>query len=264
MVRSRILQLQKGGNFRELGGYQTISGETIKWHKIIRSAKLADLTDADLTFLSDYGLKYDIDFRSPEEKATSPDRVPNHAKYLFIPVFSTDETQNSKQTDRLQRKMDTDPTTGRQQMQRAYQDIITNPHSQKAYRSFFDVLLENDDEKSTLLFHCTAGKDRTGMGAVFFLSALGVNEDTIKADYLLTNKVIQPQQAAMIKSLKLQGASSAFIQSMRDLQSVQISFYNTAMDQIQKTSGDMPTYLHDYLNLSKNDIQDLRHIYLEN
>ncbi len=263
MVRSRILQLQKGGNFRELGGYETIAGKTIKWHKIIRSGKLADLTDADIAYLNDYGLKYDVDFRSPEEKATSPDRIPDQAKYLFIPVFSTDETQNSKQTERLQRKMDTDPTTGHLQMQHAYKDIITNPHSQKAYRSFFDVLLENDGEKSTLLFHCTAGKDRTGMGAVFFLNALGVNEDTIKADYLLTNKVIQQQQIMLTKTLKLQGASSAFIQSMRDLQSVQISFYNTAMDQIEKTSGDMAAYLHEYLHLSDSDIQDLRHIYLE-
>lgn len=263
MVRSRVLQLQQGNNFRELGGYQTMAGKTIKWHKIIRSAKLGNLTDQDIDFLNAYGLKYDVDFRSPEEKSQAPDRIPEQTKYLFIPVFSTDETQNSKQTDRLQRKMENDPTSGSQQMQRAYQDIITNPHSQKAYRKFFDVLLENDHPDSTLLFHCTAGKDRTGMGAVFFLSALGVNEDTIKADYLLTNKVTKPALDDLVKTLKLKNASSAFIQSMRDLQSVQISFYNTAMDQIQKVSGDMPNYLHEYLSLSDSDIRDLQHIYLE-
>lgn len=263
MVRSRVLQLQKGGNFRELGGYQTMDGRTIKWHKAIRSGKLGSLTDQDVSFLDTYGLKYDVDFRSPEEKAQAPDRIPAQTKYLFMPVFATDETQNSKQTDRLQRKMDTDPTTGRQQMHHVYQDIITNPHSQTAYRRFFDVLLENDGQQDTLLFHCTAGKDRTGMGAVFFLSALGVNEDTIKADYLLTNKTTKPMLDNLVETLKLKNSPSAFIQSMRDLQSVQISFYNTAMDQIQKVSGDMPTYLHDYLNLSTNDIHDLRHIYLE-
>ncbi|MCV3554776.1 tyrosine-protein phosphatase [Pediococcus ethanolidurans] len=263
MVRSRVLQLQKGGNFRELGGYQTIDGHTIKWHKIIRSGKLGNLTDQDVSYLNNYGLKYDVDFRSPEEKAQAPDRIPQQTKYLFMPVFSTDETQNSKQTDYLQRKMESDPTTGRQQMHHVYQDIITNPHSQKAYRQFFDVLLENDVEQDTLLFHCTAGKDRTGMGAIFFLSALGVNEDTIKADYLLTNKVTKPVLEDLVKTLKLKNAPSAFIQSMRDLQSVQISFYNTAMEQIQKTSGDMPNYLHEYLNLSATDIHDLQRIYLE-
>ncbi|WP_412989721.1 tyrosine-protein phosphatase [Pediococcus siamensis] len=263
MVRSRVLQLQKGGNFRELGGYQTTDGKTVKWHKIIRSGTLGSLTDHDVDFLDNYGLKYDVDFRSPAERTQEPDRIPSETKYLFMPVFSTDETQNSKQTDRLQRKMETDPTTGRQQMHHVYQDIITNPHSQKAYRQFFDVLLENDANDSTLLFHCTAGKDRTGMGAVYFLSALGVNEDTVKADYLLTNKVTKPKLENLVKTLKLKQASSAFIQSMRDLQSVQISFFNTAMDQIQKTSGTMDAYLHDYLKLSTTDIHDLRQIYLE-
>ncbi len=73
-------------------------------------------------------------------------------------------------------------------MIQVYVDLINQDHSKQAYRQFFDLLLANDKEDQSLLFHCTAGKDRTGMGAVFLLSALSVPEETIRTDYLLTNQ----------------------------------------------------------------------------
>ena len=68
----------------------------------------------------------------------------------------------------------------------------------KAYRHFFDVLLENSDEGRSVLFHCSAGKDRTGMGAVYLLTALGVDEATIRRDYLASNKYLAPWQEKAI------------------------------------------------------------------
>ncbi len=88
----RILPLEKGHNFRELGGYQTKDGRTLKWHKVLRSASLAHLTPHDLAYLTDYGVRYDVDFRSPEETAKSPDKVPANAIYESLPVFKIDET----------------------------------------------------------------------------------------------------------------------------------------------------------------------------
>ena len=69
----------------------------------------------------------------------------------------------------------------------AYEDMINGQTAQKAYRKFFDLLLTNDKDKNALLFHCTAGKDRTGFGALLILSALGVPFTTIRYDYTLTN-----------------------------------------------------------------------------
>lgn len=66
------------------------------------------------------------------------------------------------------------------------------PSAQKAYRQFFDILLSHQENDGAVLFHCTAGKDRTGMGAVYLLSALGVDGHTIRQDYLATNDLIQP------------------------------------------------------------------------
>ncbi|WP_353989914.1 tyrosine-protein phosphatase [Pediococcus argentinicus] len=262
MTEQRLLPIQQGTNFRELGGYKNLDGQSIKWHKLIRSGKLNELTEQDLEFLRNYGLQYDIDFRSPEERSKSPDRVPEGVQYSFNPVFSVDETQSSKQTELLQRKMRIDPTIGRTEMQKVYVDLVKNPHAQKAYRTFFDQLLANSAEDSALLFHCTAGKDRTGMGAVFLLNALNIDEDTIRADYLLTNRASKSVVDAMTKSLKIKNSSAAFIQSMQALQSVHISYYNTAMHEINQISGNVHNYMNEYLKVSDSEIKDLQKIYL--
>mgnify|MGYP005983557577 CR=1 FL=1 len=263
MAKSRLLPISSGLNFRELGGYTNLDGKTIKWNKLIRSGKLGDLSDQDMDFLENYNVKFDVDFRSPEEKSKFPDRVPANAEYVFAPVFRVDETQSTKQTDELQRKMNSDPTSGLVEMRRVYRDVIRQTHSQKAYRKFFDVLLANSAEDSSLIFHCTAGKDRTGMGAIFLLSALNVDEDTIRADYLLTNRATKAYQDGVVLDLKLKNKNSAFIQSVKALQSVNISYYNSAIDEINKISGSMDNYLKEYLKLSDQDISDLRKIYLD-
>ncbi|AEV94698.1 tyrosine-protein phosphatase [Pediococcus claussenii] len=263
MEKARILPIKNGTNFRELGGYKNTEGRVIKWHKVVRSGKLGDLSDEELEFLKQYGVKYDIDFRSPEERADSPDRVPEGVKYEFDPVFKIDETQSTKQNELLKYKMQQDAQTGMREMQKVYRDVVHQQQSQKAYRQFFDYLLDNSDEDSTLLFHCTAGKDRTGMGAVFLMNALDIDEDTIKADYLLTNRASKNRIDEVIQNLQLKNAPAPFIQSMRALQSVHISYYNVATNEMKNMSGSVLGYMRDHLKISNQEIKDLQRIYLE-
>ena len=74
---TKLIGIQNGRNFRELGGYKTVSGQTIKYNKLLRTGNLADLSPFDKQFLTDYGVKYDVDFRSKEEVDNQPDRVPD-------------------------------------------------------------------------------------------------------------------------------------------------------------------------------------------
>lgn len=111
-LEPNVLDIKNGLNFRDLGGYKTKSGQLVKPQKVIRSAKLSELSDQDLQYLSDYGLIADVDFRSPEEQAAEPDRYPEHATYHFVPVFPTDETKSSEQADALQKSFSRDPHAG--------------------------------------------------------------------------------------------------------------------------------------------------------
>ncbi|KRM72057.1 tyrosine-protein phosphatase [Lacticaseibacillus brantae] len=257
-----LLNIHHGFNFRDMGGYQTKSGQTLRMHKVIRSAKLDLLSDRDLNFLNNYGMRYDVDFRSPEEQAKEPDRVPEAAEYYFVPVFPTDETQAGKKPENLTAKFSASPKAGYDNMVETYRDIVNMDNSQKAYRKFFDLLLANEKPDEALLFHCSAGKDRTGMGAVYLLSALGVDRQTIAQDYLAANDYIQTPLKQMLARVDAEGGSANLRQSMTDLWTVNAGYLQSALDTIDDNYGGMQHYLENTLQLTPAQQADLRALYL--
>ena len=262
-LTNQLIGVTSGRNFRELGGYKTLSGKTIKMHKLLRTGNLADLSPIDLEFLSKYGVKYDIDFRSKEEADRQPDRVPEGAKYIFDPVFSEDLTNSSKSINALEEEAEKDPNFGFDHMLFAYEDMIESESAQNAYRKFFNVLLENDKDGQSIIFHCTAGKDRTGFGAMLILSALGVPLRTIREDYLLTNITTKDFIEGLIARERQAGLSENVLQSIRDVQSVHSEYIDHAIKVINDKYGSLNDYLREVMHLSSSDIMQLRRIYLE-
>ncbi|MFC6182324.1 tyrosine-protein phosphatase [Lactiplantibacillus daowaiensis] len=263
MAKERVLTMQQGINFRELGGYPTQDGHTLKWQKVIRTGNLSQLTEADLQFLDQYGVRYDIDFRSPKEVLDDPDRVPGNAKYQFAPVFNVDETRNSDGTDKMTANLEKHPDSGYRHMLKVYRMIATEQHAKNEYRRFFDNLLANDQPNEVLLFHCTAGKDRTGMGAVYLLSALGVDPQTIRQDYLLSNETSIKRINGMVAKAQAQGVSPEMLTSIKALWSVNGDYLDAALAEIKRQSGNMQHYLRTELKLTKNELADLRQLYLD-
>ena len=260
----RVLNLEKGVNFRELGGYKTVDGRTVKYHKILRSAGLADLTDNDLQQLKDYGLKIDVDFRSKKEIDDKPDKRPEGVRYVWAPVFQDDETKASEvQSDTYIPEIGGDPTNGYAHMLDVYRDIITGAPGKAAYRKFFNQLLLNTGDEEVLLFHCSAGKDRTGMGAVFFLQALGIPFETIKEDYLLTNVANKEYVKGLIKMLEKKGYTDPdVLNSVRDLMTVHYNYLATAIKTINSLYGNIDNYIKNELKVSESEITTLKKIYL--
>ena len=175
-----MLELEEGINFRELGGYLTEDGRKIKWHKLLRCGSMAQLTKNDVDYLDQYGVRYIIDLRSPEESNYSPDKYPDKAQYFQDTVypFSFSLFKNLGIINNM-RLGASNMDFGRQ----TYLQMLLDPHAQAAYRKMFNILLENDKEGESVVFHCTAGKDRTGVAAFLILSALGVSEKQIVEDY---------------------------------------------------------------------------------
>ena len=167
MTNQRLLNMNGGYNFRDLGGYKTTDGKTVKWHRILRTGKLAELDSSDLSQLDAYNVRYDVDFRSKAEIKSEPDRLPTGATYTSLPVFAEDMTDSTQSPEERKAMLSGDANTGKNQMLEAYKMMVISNEAQQSYREFFDMLLDNGDENKSLLFHCTAGKDRTGMGAVF-------------------------------------------------------------------------------------------------
>lgn len=169
-------------NFRDIGGYRTVEGRVVKWGKVYRSDSLAHLSDADLRQITQMGIKLVCDFRAPAEVAKAPDRLPpdGSTAYLHLPVVSSD-FDTVAALERLKKK-DVSWLTETFMID-GYMKNIT------AYGPVWGTVVKRlaTDASRPLLFHCTAGKDRTGVCAALILDVLGVPEDTIVSDHALSN-----------------------------------------------------------------------------
>ncbi|MFC6290744.1 tyrosine-protein phosphatase [Levilactobacillus angrenensis] len=261
MARQRVIPVTGGMNFRDLGGYTTADGRTVKWQKLFRAGHLSALTLADQQLLLNQGVTVDIDFRSTAELAQFPDRLPNGICFKHLPVFDDDETESTGTAVTLQQQYARNAQGGYQQMRHVYRRLATMAQPQQAYRQFFQYLLAQGEQEG-ILFHCSAGKDRTGFGAVLLLSALGVTPEQILADYLLTNDLSQARVAARIQAAKRADMNANFLQSIHDLSIVTEDYLYQALTQIVQTAGGMSAYLHDVIGLTDGEIQRLREIYL--
>ncbi len=261
---NRLLDINSGHNFRDLGGYRTTDGRTIKWRQLLRTGSLANLSDDDLTTLAKIPVTQDIDLRGQAEVRQMPDRVPQTATYYHLPVFDEDETDASHSNDEIAKRMQ-EEGNGYRHMLTVYSRMVTIPSAKRAFRQLFDRLLAN--QNGVTIFHCTAGKDRTGIAAFLILSALGVPRETILDDYLLTNPVTEEFRedwlTQMRKELPATPATDILISNRRDLASVHTDYLKTAISAIEKQYGDVQHYLTDYLELSDDQLHQLRDRYLE-
>jgi protein-tyrosine phosphatase len=154
----------------------TKDGKTVKWGRIYRSGEINNLTAADLDTMENRHINYVMDFRGPAEVATAPDKLPRGAVRVSLPY-------GSKQVGDKGRMMQVMATasTGDSIMLPFYAQIA--PFAQR-YKPVFTNLLNNSDD-SALLFHCSAGKDHTGIGAALVLYALGVDHCCSKDKYVV-------------------------------------------------------------------------------
>ncbi|WP_125763667.1 tyrosine-protein phosphatase [Levilactobacillus mulengensis] len=246
------IKLKGAVNVRDLGGYRTKTGKTVKAHVLLRAAALNKLTKADVQKLKKtYHVRTDIDLRSKAEAAKDPDVKMSGVNYVFDPVVK-DVSQQFSLTSK----------DGNKVMQDGYKAMVMTKQGQTAYKKMFKVLLKNPKGQA-VLWHCTAGKDRTGVGTALVLTALGVNRKTVMSDYLLSNKYLAASNKAAIQQLKDKGADAATIKMMTDMMSVKKSYLNAAFSAINKKYGSVDKYLQKGLGLTKADQTKLQKLYLK-
>lgn len=222
----RVVALEGGSNLRDLGGWRTGDGGTVRFGQVYRSAALHGLTDADLAVLRGLGVRHIVDFRGEGERTRWPSRVPEgavvHALGIAPTIGASLRDLIANREAKAADVMDV--------MQQAYGAYAMDWHHR--YRAMFDLLLE--DAPAPLMFHCTAGKDRTGFGAALILAALGVPEAAIRADYMATNRLWRgdPELAASLPPAV--GAT---------LLRVHPEFLDAAFDAVRRAHGSMDAYL---------------------
>ncbi|AOO73409.1 tyrosine-protein phosphatase [Ligilactobacillus salivarius] len=259
-MEHRMLELEEGINFRELGGYLTEDGRKIKWHKLLRCGSMAQLTKNDVDYLDQYGVRYIIDLRSPEESNYSPDKYPDKAQYFQDTVypFSFSLFKNLGIINNM-RLGASNMDFGRQ----TYLQMLLDPHAQAAYRKMFNVLLENDKEGKSVVFHCTAGKDRTGVAAFLILSALGVSEKQIVEDYLYTNLFFDNYSSETINDALESESQTEIAQRLNSKTAVIAETIKVLPKACRVVSGSVEKFLEEKLGMTKAKIERLQELYLE-
>lgn len=253
---NRSLYLDNAINFRDIGGLKTTDGRYVKWGKIFRSAELKDLSDEDKQSFKDLHIKTIVDLRSDKEIEEAPDDYPENAGIHWIhnPLGVGNPAKMDSLFDII-RKADPESNVGADFMVDANRNFPT--YGQECVKTTFDILLNNE---TPMVFHCTAGKDRTGYTSALILSALGVDRETITQEYLASNYYrFGENESSLKKAAQFYGIDHRVLRPMMD---VRKEYIQAAFDVIDNQYGGVENYLKTEIGLTDNDLQALRNQYL--
>jgi protein-tyrosine phosphatase len=249
----RVLPLEGGRNFRDLGGYETQDGRHVRWGLLFRSGSLMGLTATDWTNLTARGLRALCDLRTTRERESEPVAL---EKLPSVSYWSRDYTTSFAD---LRRLMATTLGTGddaRRAMMTGYRGLPFDQAS--AYRQLFGYLKGGH---VPVIFNCSAGKDRTGTAAALVLLALGVPRATVLEDFVLTNEVLD------LEGILVRRAGTSLMQQPREVIGAILradpDYLLCALDSIDERHGDLAGFLREELAVSDQELQRLRDTLLE-
>ena len=238
----RDLGLASDPNLRDIGGYRTANGQWVRMGVIYLSQALA-LSPADLAVVDNLGITADYDLRTTEEIAASPDVVSAGATYTNLNVM----------TDISLEPTLTSAAAAESYMEEIEQQFVTNPTAQTAFGT---LLTDIADSNGAVLYHCTAGKDRTGWATAVLLTLLGVPRAAVVQDYLLSNSYYFDSPAVQAELKAMPAAESAVYAPLLE---VQASYLQAGFAQVTASYGSMYGYAVHGLGLSPQTIARLRH-----
>lgn len=246
-LADRSLHLASAPNFRDAGGYRTADGQWVRMGVLYRSGDLSKLTDADLAKLHRLGLRTDVDLRTAQERSDAPDRLPAGTTYVVADVLGDLGGFGGAAGGAL-------PTTEEgavRMMEQGEQTMVTGDTARQAYAALADAA--GDPRGAALVYHCTAGKDRTGWASAVLLTALGVPRATVMDDYLASNTYRAEENAAALAQLP-----EAMRPAYKALLDVRPEYLNAGFDQVAASYGSFDRYLDKALGLNAKDVRDLR------
>lgn len=269
MAHQHALPITSIRNARELGGYIGCNGKRIKNGVLLRTACLYGISDEDVRLLMDvYRLEHIVDFRMDMELSQAQDPPISGAEYHHLNVIDTsnlpdeDESGSDASPTDIVRSVELSEKIGAFDGS-MYVGFLSSQVGKKAYSDFFRLLLSADPDRA-VLWHCTSGKDRTGIAAMLLMSALGVDENVITDDYLLTNTFNAQRIEKTTRYLKSKGFDDEFIRkAVLVLDSVDERIMRHAIAYLKDNYGSVVGYVVSELNVSESDIEDLKNKYLE-
>ena len=271
---AQSIGLEGVGNARELGGYACENGRIVKSGVFLRTAALAGAAEEDIRRLKeDYHLSVVIDLRMTSEVAEAPDPEIDGVRNLHLGIIDEEAMEKKRQSLTAEDMEGIDLNNSLDRLKLAvkmgiigdqmYINFLSGDQGKASYAQMFKELLELP-EGEALLFHCTQGKDRTGCAAMLILSALGVDEETILYDYVLTNTFNAQRIEAEQQMLEGMGVEeSEFDLYMTAMDQVDPQYMVNALEWMKDNYGSVLGYITGELGVTEAQIEQLRDKYLE-
>lgn len=256
VVADRNLRLEGAPNFRDVGGYRTKDGRWVRMGLLYRADELSHLTAADLKVVTALGVKTVADLRTVSERTRQPDKLPPkavHAVYDLSQDAPIGVTQDS--FAKVARKGRYDRV-----LIEANRQFVSDPGASAAFRKLMDQFAQGTNPT---VFHCTAGKDRTGWAAAVLLTALGVPREAVMADYMLSAETLaEKNREALPMMQRTPGFEDVKPEQLEALLTVRRAYLQAGFDQVEKDYGSFENYLHKGLGMTDAELEALRGRYL--
>lgn len=249
----RVLNLEGGVNFRDLGGYRTQDGRSVRWQTLYRSGSMGHLTEPDHAMLSALNIGGVHDLRTSEEREREPNRW---AEAAGIAYWSRDYVSGFGVLWEMLTAEIPDPVAALQVMREGYRRLPFE------HAPSYQALLERlRDGEVPMVFNCSAGKDRAGTAAALVLTLLGVKRETVVQDYRLTDRVLADRADKMLRRALVSGRVSEAVWAV--VMRTDDSFIEAAFDSIKERHGSVEGYFHEALHIDAASIEAIRDLLLE-
>lgn len=270
---TKIIQLEGTFNTRDIGGMVNEDGKTIRYHRMIRSDALNNITSQDVIYLQELGLKTIVDFRGKEEREKAPDVKIEGVKKVYLSPNAEVANLASGNIVDDQKKIDTlikitSTPEGRAQLQarsdemsEQMRELVKTPYANQQYQKYIDLL--TDESNLPLLHHCKGGKDRTGFAAMITLFILDVSLDKVKEDYMLTKECMAKRNEKRMDEYRQYTDNPFVLEYLSGLMQTKEIYFDAAIDEMIKMGGSIQNYLEKYLNVTPEKKEKIKHIFLE-
>jgi protein-tyrosine phosphatase len=249
-------------NLRELGGWPAADGR-VRRGLLYRSTELGKLTDGDLEHVGRLGLRRVYDFRTEAERTAEPDRVPAGAEYVVVDVLADAPGAGPAQLLAVLG----DPPKAAEMLsggkaeamfEHGYRQLVGLDSARAGYNRFFSEIAEEPNRPA--LYHCTTGKDRTGWASAALLMLLGVSEEDVLREYLLTNQQLVPALQPILDQFAANGGDPGILLPVIG---VEQGYLAAALDEMHTRYGTIEGYFTDGLSLGPDVQAELRGALIE-
>ncbi|MFD0428893.1 tyrosine-protein phosphatase [Streptomyces zhihengii] len=249
-------------NLRDLGGTGLSGGRRVRAGVLFRSGQLDRLDTAADPAVAALGVRTVVDFRTRAERDARPDRIPEGGRLLLADVLADQVAAGALPAAAWLRRLLADPVEAERELGGGrgpelfagiYRSFVTTESARAAYGAFLTELAGADS--APLLFHCTAGKDRTGWAATVVLTLLGASPETVRAEYLSVNAAVREAYAPLVEGYTVQGGRP---ETALAVIGVVPEYLGAALEEVERRHGSMEAYATDGLGVEPGDLERIR------